>query len=71
MFAFSFTYQVLDSSTNVDIFMVYYCLESLSNFIPKTLHSLDAILRKSSHAHVGKNNIVLLYKLLIVIELLI
>ena len=62
---------MLYSSTNVDIFMAYCYLESLSNFILETLHSLNVVLRKSSHAHVGENNIVLLYKSLIVIELLI
>jgi len=51
--------------------MVYCCLKSLSNLILETLHSLDVVLRKSSHAHVGENNIVLLYKSLTVIELLI
>jgi len=35
------------------------------------LHSFDVVLRKSSHAHIDKNNIVLLYKSLIVIKLLI
>jgi len=56
---------------NVDIFTIYCCFKSFFNFISKTLHSFDVVLRKSSHAHVDKNNIVLLYKLLIVIELLI
>jgi len=62
---------VLHLSINVDIFMIYCCFESFSNLILETLHSLDVVLRKSSHAHVGKNNIILLYKSLIVIELLI
>jgi hypothetical protein len=62
---------MLYSFINVDIFMVYCCLKSLSNLILETLHSLDVVLRKSSHAHVGENNIVLLYKSLTVIELLI
>jgi len=51
--------------------MIYCYLEFLSNFILETLHSLDVVLRKSSHAHVGKNNIVLLCKSLIVVKFLI
>jgi len=62
---------MLHSSINVDIFMIYYCFESLSNLILERLHNLDVVLRKSSYAHIDKNNIVLLCKLLIVIEFLI
>jgi len=58
-------------SINVNIFTIYYYLESFSNFILETLHSLDVVFRKSSYAHIDKNNIVLLCKSLIVIELLI
>jgi len=62
---------MLHSFINVNIFMIYCYLEFLSNFILETLHSLDVVLRKSSHAHVGKNNIVLLCKSLIVVKFLI
>jgi len=62
---------VLYLFTSVNIFMIYCCLEFLSNFILKTLHNFDVIFRKSSYAHIDKNNIVLLYKSLIVIEFLI
>ncbi len=51
--------------------MIYCCLESFSNFILETLHNFDVVLRKSSYAHIDKNNIVLLCKSLIVIEFLI
>ncbi len=57
--------------TNVNIFTIYYCFKSFSNFISKTLHSLNVVLRKFNYAHVDKNNIVLLYKSLIVTEPLI
>jgi hypothetical protein len=56
---------------NVNIFTIYCCLKFLFNFISKTLHNFNVILRKSSYAHISKNNIVFLYKLLIVIKLLI
>ncbi len=56
---------------NVNIFMIYYYLEFLFKFILKTLHNFNVILRKSSYAHISKNNIVFLYKLLIVIKFLI
>jgi len=56
---------------NVDIFTIYCCFKFLFNFILETLHSFDVVFRKSSYTHVDKNNIVLLCKLLIVIELLI
>jgi len=62
---------VLYSFINVDIFTIYCCFESFSNFILETLHSFDVVLRKSNYAHINKNNIVLLCKSLIVIELLI
>ncbi len=57
--------------TNIDIFTIYYCFEFLSNFILEMLYNFDIIFRKSSNAYISKNNIVFLYKLLIVIELLI
>ncbi len=58
-------------SINVDTFIIYCYLESLSNFILETLYNLDVVLRKSNHARINKNNIVFLCKFLIVIELLI
>jgi len=62
---------VLYSFINVDIFIIYCCFESFSNFILETLHNLNVVFRKYSYTHIDKNNIVLLYKLLIVIEFLI
>ncbi len=62
---------MLYSSINVNIFMIYYCLKFLSNLILETLHNLNVVFRKSSYAHIDKNNIVFLYKSLIVIKLLI
>jgi len=56
---------------NVNIFTIYCCLESFSNFILETLHSLNVVFRKSSYAHINKNIIVFLCKSLIVIEFLI
>ncbi len=58
-------------SINIDIFIVYCYLKFLSNFISKILYSLNILFRKSSYIYIDKNNIVLLYKLLIVIEFLI
>jgi hypothetical protein len=62
---------MLYSFINVDIFIIYCCFKFFSNFILETLHSFDVVLRKSSYAHINKNNIVLLYKSLIVIKFLI
>jgi len=62
---------MLYSFINVDIFTIYCCFKSFSNFILETLHNFNVVFCKSSYAYINKNNIVLLYKLLIVIKFLI
>jgi len=57
--------------TNINIFTIYCCFKSLSNFILEILYNFDVVLRKSNYAYIDKINIVLLCKLLIVIKLLI
>jgi len=56
---------------NIDIFIIYCCFEFLSNLILEILYNFNIVLCKSSYAYINKNNIVFVYKLLIVIKLLI
>ncbi len=58
-------------SININIFTIYDCLKFLFNFILEMLYNFDIVLCKSSYAYINKNNIVLFYKLLIVIKFLI